>query len=337
MTGKRVTIHDVAKAAGVSITTVSRYLNQRYDAMSGETKVRIADVIANLHYRPNALAQGLKGNRSKMISVMVVNIGYPYNVSLIRTLTHELDPAGYNLLVCESEGDREREAHLLRSLVAQQIDALVLQTNGDNNALVAEIAAQFPVILVDRHFDIPRVTCVVTDNEPASATLASALYREGYERVLFVTEREDGVSTRQQRLDGYRRACGEYGRNPWIGYVDRGDPATFAALVPEVETAAAGGPVAVYTANGLLMLKLYPALRALSTTQTGRIGLATFDEPDWAPLVFPPLTCVRQPTAEIGAWVGKRLLALLDGRGKLGKPALRTLPSTLIWQKSTSL
>jgi LacI family transcriptional regulator, kdg operon repressor len=340
MTQRRVTIQDVARHAGVSITTVSRYLNQRYDAMSDDTKNRIAGVIAELKYQPNALARGLKSNQSGMIAVVVVNISYPYCVSLIQTLSNRLSPVGYNVHVCETGGDPKREAQILANVISKQADALIIQTNGDNNELLANIANQIPVILVDRQFNIPGTSCAVTNNQEASYQITDYLFQEGYHEILYVTEEEERISTRIERKTGYIKACRAHGKVPWVGFVDRQNLQTFADLAASIEADKHQKPFAIYTANGLLMMQLYRNLQGLLYTDRPHvpIGIATFDEPDWVGIVNPSMTCVRQPVEQIGEWTAKVVVTQIkSGKSQKRTQKVRILPSSLVIGESTRL
>lgn len=335
---KRVTIQDVAAESGVSITTISRYLNGRYEAMSESTRQRIQDVIREMGYRPNALAQGLKGNKSRMVAAIVVNMGYPFCVGFIRSLNQVLSPAGYNLFVSETGGDPVRERDIIRSLQAQQVDAMVLQTGGQNNDVLAEIAKSIPVVLVDREFEVENATNVLTDNFAASRELTSHLASCGYRTIQYVTEAEEGIRTRADRLRGYLVTCEELGIKPHIHVVQRGNVSTFERVSVEVQKQVALGSTAVYTANGLLMMELYPFLSALGYHVPDELGLATYDDPDWATLVDPSLTCVRQPIDEMGEYTGSVLLREMENRAELTGDSQRIeLPSTLVPRKSTIL
>ncbi|WAH41892.1 LacI family transcriptional regulator [Alicyclobacillus fastidiosus] len=334
---KRVTIQDVARHAGVSITTVSRFLNERYDSMSEATRGRIEAVIRDLGYRPNALAQGLKGNRTKIVAAVVVNMSYPFCVGFMRSLNQTLSPAGYHLFVSETAGNPDRERAVVQSLQAQRVDAMVLQTGGQNNDLLAAIATQMPVIFVDRKYSVPGVTNVITNNREASEQLTAHILEQGYRRVLYVTEEEDGVHTRKERLQGYLQACHKRSIKPWVITVDRDQKDTFDVVVNAVEDGAKKEPIAVYTGNGLLMMRLYPALVQLGYQVPNQLGLATFDQPDWSGLVQPSLTCVGQPVDTMGALTGEMLLQ------RLGKPdetvsfEVKTIASNLVFGGSTRL
>ena len=337
--GKQVTILDVAREAGVSITTVSRYLNQQYGAMSEPTQSRIKAVIETLDYHPNRFAQGLKRNRSQTVAVVVVNLSYPFCVSVIRTLSDILGAAGYSLMVAETRGDTEREHRLLQSLSAQMVDAIVMQTNGKNNQLVAEIASRIPVVYVDRKFSVPGVTDVITNNAEASEELAEALFREGYERILYVTEPVEDINTRIDRLRGYEAACMKARKAPWVTWVNRSNLATLANVSEDIVRQGPTNPFAVYTANGLIMQELYPLLRQLPYQVPGQMGIATFDEPDWAQIATPQLTCVRQPTTEIGEHTAHSILKSLRSKSvkRRIQQKIEVIPSQLLLNASTDL
>lgn len=334
---KRPTIADVARAAGVSITTVSRYLNQRFEYMSSRTRTHIAQVIRELDYRPNAMAQGLKANRTKLIAVIVVNISYPFCASVIRALSDVMAPAGYGLLVFDSGGDDKREREFLLSLRSQNVDGIVIQTNGANQDLLRSFAQEVPTVMVDRRFDIPDVTNVITNNEQASYALTMKLFQSGYEDVLYVTEPESGISTREDRLLGYRRACRESGRIERVAWVDKTSPDTFQDFITQMTAADIQKPCAVYTANGLIMLELYPRLLALNWSVPGQLGLATFDDPDWASVTSPPLTSIRQPTQEMGRLAANVILGKVSDASDESHQSVHTIPSEVIIRQSTVL
>lgn len=331
----KVTIQDVARAAGVSITTVSRYLNGRFSSMSAETRDRIARVIAETGYQPSRVAQALKANRTGIIGAIVVNLGYPLCVSVIRALSEAVEPHGLQLMVAESRGDAERERRALDAMRRQAVDALVVQTDGMNNALLAEWTKEKPVIWFDRGFGIAGGMDVVTNNLEASRELTLHLAQQGYRHVVYVSEPLRGIETRMDRLAGYEQACRSTGLRSEIHWVHRGQPATYEPVLEAVRSAVSDGPAAVYTANGLILQELYPRLRRLDITVPDPLGIATFDQPDWADIATPALTCVRQPTEAMGQAIAR---ALMDADEAWPENARRiVIPSELRVSASTSL
>ncbi len=335
---KKTTIHDVAELANVSVTTVSRYLNQRYDAMSEETRHRIAKAITTLNYHPNALARGLKSQKSRTIAVVVVDIRYSFCLSVIRTLSQMYAFTGYSLIVSETNGNPALERQLLEQLLSQQIDALVLQTNGENDAFIQDIARVIPVVVVDRSSNVSGVTNIVTNNFESSYVLTKSLFDQGYHEVLYISESPGRISTRLERLDGYRHGCAESNRSPWIVYVNRGQPTAMRREVQSVlQQVPRALPFAVYTANALLLLDVYPVLRDAGFDIPSQMGLATFDEPDWLELVTPSITHVYQPTEEVGILTANTILNHLekDTNKQAGKK--HVLKSKLVLRDSTRI
>lgn len=344
MSNQTVTIKDVAKAAGVSITTVSRFLNRRYDSMSAQTKERIEHVIEELNYQPNKMAQGLKG-QSRTVAVIVVNLGYPYAVAVIRSISSVLHESGYALLVGESGGDPNQEAQLLHSFGAQGVDGIIIQTSGENNQLLEQVAVERPVILIDRQFDVKNAANVITNNEEASRQLTERLFHQGYQSVVYVSEPPTGLSTRVERLNGYLEACKAAGVASDVRLLLRDDPASVASFVESLTAKPPKKPFAVYTANGLVMLEVYSRLIQLPYQIPSEMGLATFDEPDWVSVTNPRLTCVRQPTDEIGIAAAEAVLTRLTAASS-GMPGARTndglyrvkvIPSEVLFGASTLL
>ena len=334
---KRVTIEDVAKASEVSISTISRFLNGRYESMSAATRDRIAQVIAELNYKPNVHAQGLKGVGTKTIAIIVVNISYPFCVSVIQSLSAVLTDAGYRLIVSDTGGDKDREQSFLQSLLAQQVEGIIIQTNGANNDLLAQIAKHIPVIIIDRQFDIPHSINVVTNNVEASFQLTEQLFVAGYKEVIYLTEPIEGISTRKGRLEGYEHACVKTSHKQFVVWVNKDDPVSFDHAIKHITQLPIQKPAAIFTANGLIMLGVYPLVRNEGWAVPAQYGLATFDEPDWAWLTTPPLTCIRQPTTQIGQLSGQAVLRALQQNNLPKKRQMKVVPSHITLRGSTQL
>lgn len=309
--------------------------------MSPATRRKIADVIDQLGYRPNALARGLKASQTKSVAAIVVNMGYPFCVGFLRSLSRMLASQGYHLFVAETDGDAAVERDVIQSMFSQRVDAMVLQSGGDNNDLLASIASQIPVVLVDRAFDVDHVTNMITNNAEASSEMTRHLFDRGYRRVVYVTEPEAAAPTRVERLRGYLEVCTERGIEPMVVRVERNDDGAMADVARNIPSLSIERPFAVYTANGLIMMALYKPLRALELRVPEEMGLATFDEPDWASLVDPSLTCVSQPVDEMGTLAATVVLEQIGGvidtqddDAAVSRTA-RVIPSTLILGGST--
>lgn len=122
---REVTIKDIAKAAGVSVATVSRVINDNYP-VSKEARERVQQVMQELHYRPNAIAQSLRSNRSNMIGLIVADLSNQFFMKVAKGLEKSVAAKGYNLVVASSDGRPEKERKLIRAMNDKRLDALCI-------------------------------------------------------------------------------------------------------------------------------------------------------------------------------------------------------------------
>ncbi len=165
----RSTIGDVAREAGVSKTTISRYLSGQFDSISEQTRKRIEQTIADLKYRPNRMARGLKRDRSFSIGMIVADITNPFSTSILRGVEDVCTKHGYSLMVCNTDNDPVKEKEYIMMLQAHRIDGLIINSTGHNNEYLHELAEeQTPVVLVDRKMPELGFDTVVTNNVQAT-------------------------------------------------------------------------------------------------------------------------------------------------------------------------
>jgi len=124
---KKITINDIAAKAGVSKTTISRYLNDKFDNMSKTTKVRIEQTIAELDYRPNRQAQALKSRNSFLIGVSVADISNMYTSRLLKGIGDYFQKTHYQVLIMDADNNVDRELSNLEKMMTEQIDGIILQ------------------------------------------------------------------------------------------------------------------------------------------------------------------------------------------------------------------
>jgi LacI family kdg operon repressor len=139
---QHVTISDVAKAAGVSVTTVSRYLNGHYQKMSAQTKERIDATINQLHYVPAASARRLRQTQSHLVGVLVGDIANHFSSLLSKGIYDILQPAGYDVLLMNTNNSQEMEKKALDDLYQQRVDGIIVQPNSRSFEQYQSISAQ---------------------------------------------------------------------------------------------------------------------------------------------------------------------------------------------------
>jgi len=211
------TLADVAQAAGVSLTTVSRVLNNR-GYLSQETRERVAEAIAQLNYRPNQIARALHGKSTHSIGLIVPTVALPFFGELTEHVEDFLADHGYRTLVCNSMGKADREREYLDLLVSHRVDGIISSAHNDGLADYSSI--HLPVVSVDRDLSptVPNVRC---DNEAGGRLAAEHLLKRGARRPALLTSRT-GIHNLREK--GYRQVLQQAGIEPVVLTVDFNPP-----------------------------------------------------------------------------------------------------------------
>jgi DNA-binding LacI/PurR family transcriptional regulator len=215
-------ITDVARAARVSTATVSRVVNGNY-AVAGRTRARVLQAISRLNYQPNAVARSLKKTETKIIGFVVSDISNAHFTAMARSIEDRLSEAGYNIIVCSTDGIKKREATYLTTLVGRRVDGLIVNTTGHNDAMIADLSRSLPIVLVNRRIrgDAAfRGDFVDGDNRSGAQALTEHLLSLGHRRIGVIAGPRT-LSTGRERYQGYLEAMRRAGHP-----VRRGDPFT---------------------------------------------------------------------------------------------------------------
>jgi len=330
-----VTINDVAARAGVSKTTVSHYLNGRYDSMSKETKENIAQVVEELGYRPNALARSLKQKKTHTIGAIVANILNPFSTSIIRGVEDYCNKHGFSLILCNADEDPVKERDYLEVLADKQVDGLIINTTGHNNELVKSLNLHLPVVLIDRKVPEINTDTVTVDSKKGVQLMIDHLIKLGHREIAFFTMPYQEVSPRTERVLGYRQALTSHGIacKPHL-LVETGlDEASVIRAVQNVLVAPMQ-PDAIFGANNLMTMAVVKALKKMNISIPQDIAVVGFDDWDWAELIDPPVTVVSQPTYAMGQEAAALLIKRLKSKKTSRKPAVILFNPELIIRKS---
>lgn len=331
--GARRTISDVAQHAGVSKATVSRFLNRRDELLTPEIARRVEASIATLGYTPSPMAQALKRGRSRLIGLVVADVANPYSVAVLRGAEKACQDAGYLLMLFNLGDDSRREREAIEALVAYQVDGLILNTLGRDEAAVAAAARSGrPVVLVDRRHRDMQADFVSLDNAGAVQLAVDHLVEAGWTDLLYVTEPVRGVSSRQEREAAFRAFVARRKGVRGGVHESSGDGAGLKAVLQALQ--AQGRKPAVLAANAVVTLRVAAAVAALRW-QFGRdLGFVGVDETEWAALVGPGLTTVAQPTDALGRLATACLLERLQGLKAPPRQVL--LPGQLVPRRSSA-
>lgn len=286
MPGKKATITDIATAAGVSKTTVSRYINGHYDLISDATRKRIEKAIKLAHYRPSAVARSLKTQRSYLVGVIVTNITTPFATLLIDGVSSGLAEGGYIPIFGNAADSIETEHRLLDSLSSHQVDGLIVSTTSASNPkLVALAEAGMPVVLCDRSVNNYQFDIVMTPDEAPTRALMEHLHEQGYRRAALFTQEYENNTPRAFRHDAFiavdRELFGATEPESDVYMVDPWNPASMKRAVEELRACAgtAEGPIGVYAANTATLFATYSVCNELGVSMPDELGLCGPD--DW--------------------------------------------------------
>jgi LacI family transcriptional regulator len=324
------TIRDVAREAGVSPATVSRYLNGNIE-LPAETAGRIDAVSKRLDYRPNLLAKRLSLGSSETIGLVTPEIANPFFAALAAAAEAEARRAGFSILLSSTGGDLEMEAASIDRLAARHVDGLLVLTNRvDDGRLRDLIDGRTDVVVLDEDVPGARVTRIFVENEAGSRDATRHLIAAGHRRIAHIGGPEQLLST-EERFAGFARAMAEAGLEVEDGLVRfgpyeraHGRDATRAIL-------ANGRPTAVFTGSDYIAIGVLEELAAHGLSVPGDLSLASFDDMPFADLLSPPITTVRQPIEALGRLGIRTLLAQIRGEET---PPIQRLPTELVIRKS---
>jgi LacI family transcriptional regulator len=314
------TIKDVARAAGVSVSTVSHVLSGKRP-ISESTRLRVLETISSLGYRPNRLAQGLVSKNSGSIGLLVPDLANPFFNSIAEVMEVAAHESRYSVILCNTNLDPEREADYLSVLLSRQVDGLLYfpGTRVPNAALLNAVATGVPVVVIDERID--NLCGVFVDNFDGGRQIGEYLRELGHRSLLFLGGPE-GLPTVTDRLNGLRAGFlqtdapdahlllrfGEYRAKDGYEMIHAcAREGIFDPTEPQ-------RPTAVVAANDLIAIGALRALRELYIRVPHDCSLVGFDGIELTTLISPSLTTVQQPFSQIATTAVRLLLSQIEIR-----------------------
>ena len=305
------TIKDIARETGLSLATISKYMNGGH--VLDENRRKIDEAIEKLDYKVNYFARGLKTNRSMTVGVLLPTIASPFFGRVVAALDQELRAGGYNSIVCSYDFDPERELEKLRFLVSNNVDGIIFVPEHISAAALSAAAGETPVILMDRAIPDFEGDVVVADNLNAIYTAVESLFREHHRRIGIIVGPQD-ISTAYERMVGYRRVLEDY-HIPVdedlirVGNYDlESGYRLFNELLDLPEP-----PTAICVTNYDMTIGAITAAHERGVALPEEVGFIGFDNIDLCAIVTPPLPIVEQPMDEMGRTAARIMLRRLGG------------------------
>ena len=348
------TIPDVARQAGVSTATAARALGG-YGSVSAATHDRVLAAATALGYRTNGLARSMITGTTHTLGVVLADIENPYFYRALRGITDTARSRGYGVVLTNTDEDADLEREALTTLVERRVDGLIVcpaeGANRDRSHLSDAISSGLPMVLLDRHVPGLGVDMVGLDNRRAAADATRCLLQHGHTRIAIVTGGRDpllpplrerdmrGIQrsalTTPARAAGYRDALDAAGLELRPEYLTAsGFHREDAAAATELLMSLPEPPTAILAFDSVLSLGVLRALRRLGSRCPEDVSVIGFDDAEWAEVVSPPLSVVRQPVYEIGSKACSLLLDRIQGRKR--RPSQHRLKGRLIERESTA-
>lgn len=315
---KRITIKDVAKAAGVSITTVSNVLNDHTESMSTQTMQRVQEVINELNYRPNALARGLVTHRTATIGVIIAEIETPLFLRALNTIEPIARNAGYNVLMSNASNVADEEK-VCQVLLEKQVDGLIFLSVSEyiDNDFVHDLAhLKVPTVLVNRATTCKDLDQINWDDINGVTAAVEHLIALGHHNIAHLRG-PVGRRSGENRLLGYRTALNRHGIQYQQEYVRSGDyTASSDAWSQSVSELIdlSPRPTAIMASDDIVAATAIKTIQQAGLKVPEDISVIGIDDQHFCSYLNPALTTVQLPVLQAGRLAVEMLLERIAGK-----------------------
>lgn len=334
---KKMTIKDIARLSGVSITTVSKIINGKDHDISQGTIDRVNQIMTEQRYVPNKLAGSLVTKTTKTIGLVIPDITNPFFPELVRGAEDRANEAGYSLFFCNSDDQPEKEIRYIKGLMEKMVDGIIFTAaSSDSGRTEAFKNISSPVVLVDRVVELDEVKAsIVVDNVSGAYEGTKHLIELGHSKILHITGPKKGKIC-QERWQGYKNALADSGLTDLDDYVFNGQFKIDWGIQAMAEADEKGlDYTAVFCGNDLIALGVMKYLKEQGRKIPEDCSVVGFDDIQIASHVDPPLTTVRQPKYQMGYQAVDTMIALLSGQGEDLENKTIVLQAGLVVRQST--
>jgi LacI family transcriptional regulator len=308
----------------------------KWGVFAPETRQRVLAAADRLGYRPSALARSLRLQRTLTLGMLVPDITNPFFSSIIKGAENAARERGYNIILCNSDDEPQREASYLRVLRERQVDGLLIASSQMADDTIAELREEaFPFVLLNRATRSAEDLAVVVDNHAAAVEVVAHLAALGHRRVGHIAGPQN-TTTGVDRREGYRAGVLEYRLADEPQLVIEADAFSEEAghRALGIMLAGTARPTAVFAANDLIAIGMLQRLREIGSHVPGDLSIVGFNDIPLAGLLEPALTTVRVPQLAMGVAGAHLLIDRLEGR-PIAEVRL-TMPTELVLRASTA-
>jgi len=330
---KKITINDIAKLSGVSKTTVSFFLNGKFEKMSEETKHRIENAIDKTNYHPNAMARSLNYKQTQLIGVIIGDITNSFANQIVKGINDYCRERGYQMIVGSSNYDLENEKICVNGMTGMGTDGFIVQPTVHFETMWAESNVEKPIVYFDSPNSSESGMWVKTNNYEAVYDATEELSQKKYDNYVMITADPYVLRTRMERTRGFTD-CLDIKKLPYEVIVadEKTTPEDLEAKLHNYLNDTKKSTL-VFVANNWLLDKTYLALKNYKNMIPKRLGLIGFDSLEWSEMSVPSITTIVQPAYEEGRTAAQILIDAIED--KHGEVPNRILPCKMNRLEST--
>ncbi|WP_244980256.1 LacI family DNA-binding transcriptional regulator [Clostridium gasigenes] len=331
----KVTIKDIAQMAQTSKTTVSFYLNGKFDKMSEETRSKIGAVIKEAKYTPSMLARGLTSKKLNLIGVIVADITNPFSSTIVKGIDYIARKEDYQIIVGSSNLDYKYEKNYVDKMLAMGVDGFIVQPTIKFNALISKIKDEGKqIVFIDSVSDDFVGKWVKTNNYGITVEAVNQLIDKGYENFTLITEDPNLLNVRLERREGFVDTLSK-GNIPYSVEILDNDVSSEQLEEVISKSIKKDKKNLIFAINGKVLQKIYDVVKSKGLDIPNQVGIIGFDNWEWTHYATPSVTTIDQPTFDEGKYAAKILIDSIEH--KESKIESKTFKCNIEWKDSTNI
>ncbi|MDG3131710.1 LacI family DNA-binding transcriptional regulator [Streptococcus suis] len=329
---EKLTIKDIAELAQTSKTTVSFYLNGKYEKMSKETRERIKRVIQETNYKPSVVARSLNSKNTKLLGVLIGDITNAFSNQIVKGIENTAHKKGYQVIIGNSNYEQDSEDRYIESMLMLGVDGFIIQPTANFRKYSRIIEEKKKhMVFFDSQLYEHRTSWIKTNNYDAVYDTTQVCIQKGYKNFILITADTSRLSTRIERATGFIDALSDANQTYTDLIIsDEGSD------IEEIKTFLTSSvdineKTLVFVPNCWALPLVFNAMKELEFP-IPQVGILGFDNTEWTNFSSPTVTTIVQPAFEEGVQATKMLIDQIEGTNKEEKQ--QVLDCTVHWKES---
>ncbi|MFC6268144.1 LacI family DNA-binding transcriptional regulator [Frigoriflavimonas asaccharolytica] len=326
----------MAKELGISISTVSRALNDHFD-ISTETKDRVKAHAAKVRYVPNAFAKGFRSHKTNIIGVVIPNIEHRFTATLLRGIISTAEQNGYKVIICESMNSDEKQVEQLKTMIEFGVDGVLLSLTKKTKNIdeILDLTQHVPLILFDRISNKVACTQVIIDDEDAAFQAVEHLINTGKKRIAIIKETDES-NVSERRYHGYLKALRQHNIEVDESIIMSSEDLSIeeGQRQTKVLLSLQNRPDAIFTIIDLAAVGAIKELKKNKVKIPSEIAVVGFSNSIFCTIIKPNLSSINQPGNRIGETAVNYLIEEIKSEDHLNFKTIE-IKTNLIVRKSS--